>query len=335
MNLSGAPKRTTLKQIEETKPTGEVTIADDLQVVAIVDKEIDENTTIQVAFARDFAESINPASCPEDAVDFMRDMVYTEADLQAGPWQQNNWVMLDFTNVATTQFGALSENCVIKGGTLTGTYSDYTFQVSDDFTYQAGTAVGNYTPNVYCPANFHSSNTQTINVKIDGETVQRTFWFMTPKPMEVCKFTWAMYYNGNGYAEGFYMQDGDVKLLGGVGVDQTYNSDQTTLVNGESYRFTGVIMKTGQTSGAKDAAENHHPQDGSTLNTGYIVAPTNLTKAEGQVITAVNEVKTGGEVVSVTYCDLAGRMSQKPFAGVNIIVTRYSDGTVKTTKAIK
>jgi hypothetical protein len=49
----------------------------------------------------------------------------------------------------------------------------------------------------------------------------------------------------------------------------------------------------------------------------------------------VNEVKTGSDVVSVTYCDLAGRVSQKPFAGVNIIVTRYSDGTVKTTKAIK
>ena len=335
VNLSGSPKRTTLKQIEETNPTGEVTIADDLQVVAIVDKEIDENTTIQVAFARDFAESINPASCPEGAVDFMRNMVYTEADKQVGEWQQNNWVMLRFpASIATETWGQIQPNCVIKGGTLTGTYNNYTFEVSEDFEYEAGPAVGDYTPNVYSPANFHNSNTQTLNGK--------DYWFMTPKPMEVCKFTWAMYYDKDGYDAGFYMQDGDVPLKGGVGVDMSYNSgiDDNDLVNGESYRFTGVIMKV--MTGKKEDPDptdpdNHYPQEGSVLNRNFKVAAVNLdpTDENGQIVTGVSEVKTGGEVVSVTYCDLAGRMSQKPFAGVNIIVTRYSDGTVKTTKAIK
>ena len=91
-------------------------------------------------------------------------------------------------------------------------------------------------------------------------------------------------------------------------------------------------MKT--STGSKDAAQNHHPQS-DDFNADFMVAATNLGSDGSAVITAVNEVKTGSEVVSVTYCDLAGRMSQKPFAGVNIIVTRYSDGTVKTTKAIK
>ncbi|MBR6418499.1 MAG: hypothetical protein IKS36_06755, partial [Bacteroidales bacterium] len=99
---------------------------------------------------------------------------------------------------------------------------------------------------------------------------------------------------------------------------------------GASYRFMGVIMKAG--SGSK-----YEPQTGSERNEEFKIATVDFDPdpESGQVITGVSEVKTGSEVVSVTYCDLAGRMSQKPFAGVNIIVTRYSDGTVKTTKAIK
>ena len=334
VKLRGTPKRTKLAQIEEehseAQTAGTFTIADDLQVVAI--SAVNDH---QVAFARDFAESIDPATCPQDAVDFMRNMVYTEADKQVGEWQQNNWVMLDFTDVPSNKFGALTENCVIKGGTLKGNYSDYTIEVSNDFEYVAGTAVGNYTPNVYSPANFYlKNNVPTYIQEYDGVN----YWFMTPKPMEVCKFTWAMYYNDpdNDYPEGFYMQDGDVTLKGGVGIDLSYNNVAgASPENGASYRFTGVIMPVKQ--GKKDNPENHHPQDGSTLNPNFKVAATDLDTSEDsdQIITAVSEVKTGGDVVSVTYCDLAGRMSQKPFAGVNIIVTRYSDGTVKTTKAIK
>ena len=361
-------RETTLAQIEATKPTGNVTIANDLQVVAIVDKEIDENTTIQVAFARDFAlnddgkeinTSIAAVTCPSldneggenDPIDFMRKIAVGDPnDHQDGEWKQNNWVMLDFTNVATIQFGALSKNCVIKGGTLTGTYNNYTFSVNNGFTYQAGTAVGNYTPNVYSPANFQLDGNGCQTVGEGNDAVK--YWFMTPKPMEVCKFTWAMWYNQGTYESkpGFYMQDGDTPLKGGIAADMTYNYAEDEngqamtvelddLTPGASYRFMGVIMKV--EPGKKDPndptdPDNHYPQDDSTLNNKFKVATLNLNPDdEDQVITAVNEVKTDGKVVSVTYCDLAGRMSQKPFAGVNIIVTRYSDGTVKTTKAIK
>ena len=37
----------------------------------------------------------------------------------------------------------------------------------------------------------------------------------------------------------------------------------------------------------------------------------------------------------MTYTDMQGRVSSKPFAGVNIVVTRYSDGTTATSKVIK
>ena len=328
-----------LADIEKSVDGGVVgkpyTVSNGLQVVAISYGE-------SVAFARDLTTTT--ITCPEGKVDFMREVVTTPADLQAGPWQQNNWVMLDFKSLTADAFKALlkdKENYIIQAGTLTGVYTDnnnYTLKVTSTPTLAACGEGEEYTPNVYCPANFYS-DIQSIDVTTDEGTVTKYYWFMTPKPMEVCKFTFAMYYAGNydnhTYAPGFYMKNGDDDALkGGVGIDMSYNSGGNPgLTNGESYRFTGVIMKTGSGAKAVDPS-NFHPQD-PAFNAGYKVAATDLTKGEGQVITGVSEVKTGSDVVSVTYCDLAGRMSQKPFAGVNIIVTRYSDGTVKTTKAIK
>jgi hypothetical protein len=53
------------------------------------------------------------------------------------------------------------------------------------------------------------------------------------------------------------------------------------------------------------------------------------------VVTAVNELFGGSEVVSVTYYNAQGMQSSKPFKGMNIIVTRYSDGSTSTMKVMK
>ena len=52
-------------------------------------------------------------------------------------------------------------------------------------------------------------------------------------------------------------------------------------------------------------------------------------------VTSVNSVYTSKEVVGVTYYNMMGQSSTKPFNGMNVIVTRYSDGTTSTTKALK
>lgn len=51
--------------------------------------------------------------------------------------------------------------------------------------------------------------------------------------------------------------------------------------------------------------------------------------------TAVSELVAKGDVVSKTYINTLGQQSDKPFEGVNIVITRYSDGTVTTTKVVK
>lgn len=55
---------------------------------------------------------------------------------------------------------------------------------------------------------------------------------------------------------------------------------------------------------------------------------------EGDIPTAIGEVNLYGDVESVTYIDGLGRMSSRPFKGLNIVVTRLSNGTVTKTKMI-
>ena len=51
--------------------------------------------------------------------------------------------------------------------------------------------------------------------------------------------------------------------------------------------------------------------------------------------TAVVELVGDREIVGVTYVNSLGQISDQPFEGVNIIVTRYSDGSTSTTKVLK
>ncbi len=51
--------------------------------------------------------------------------------------------------------------------------------------------------------------------------------------------------------------------------------------------------------------------------------------------TAVREISVGsGTIVSQTYYNVQGMESDQPFNGVNIVVTRYSDGTTRTSKVV-
>ena len=53
------------------------------------------------------------------------------------------------------------------------------------------------------------------------------------------------------------------------------------------------------------------------------------------MVVALNEFMSGVVPVSVTYVNPQGMQSSRPFDGVNIVVTRYSDGTTRTSKIIR
>ena len=53
------------------------------------------------------------------------------------------------------------------------------------------------------------------------------------------------------------------------------------------------------------------------------------------MVTGISELMNGVTPVSVTYVNTQGMKSDKPFDGVNIVVTRYSDGSTVTSKIIR
>ena len=64
---------------------------------------------------------------------------------------------------------------------------------------------------------------------------------------------------------------------------------------------------------------------------------TTPSKLEYSISTGINTINAGidKKVVSVKYVNVAGIESSTPFEGVNIVVTRYEDGSQTTTKVIK
>ena len=57
--------------------------------------------------------------------------------------------------------------------------------------------------------------------------------------------------------------------------------------------------------------------------------------AAGGVATGVKELQYHGEVVETIYYNVQGMMSDKPFDGVNVVVTRYSDGATVISKVVR
>lgn len=58
------------------------------------------------------------------------------------------------------------------------------------------------------------------------------------------------------------------------------------------------------------------------------------TSEEGSIVTGINDIASK-EVQSVRFVNVAGQMSDKPFEGVNIVVTKYTDGSTQAVKMVK
>ena len=72
--------------------------------------------------------------------------------------------------------------------------------------------------------------------------------------------------------------------------------------------------------------------EGDDDHVGYVVEGQ---KEGGNPATAVTELTNNSEIVSKTYVNTQGMKSDKPFDGVNIVVTRFSDGTTTVSKVVK
>ena len=273
--------------------------------------------------------SIAPTYQTDGQYDYMRDIVGEQSDA----WDQSNWVALQFS-APTSSNGvkALIQGAVgnyIKAGTIVGTYSDlnnYTITMAED-ALLLETCDEAFVKNVYCTANFLPGNLNINGGKgapgrYHGEDAY--YFFMNPKVQEVCEITYALW-----DGEKFVVPENDSQIDGAFNVDWALNEEgPITPTTGEAYRFIAVVNRT-PNSGYLKGITGEPSSD-------FIVSLLNFTGVGDQVITAINGIYTDSyrEVVGVDYVNVAGMISDKPFQGLNIVVTRYSDGSNTTEKKV-
>ena len=253
------------------------------------------------------------------------------------------------------------ENKVLKASTVTGTYVDGlnpTIHISTAPTEESSSV---YAPNIYCTVNFLEEN-----IDADGGMSYREddlggqyFFFMDAKPQEACMVVWAYFIGNDSYFVAPAQEAEDVngwRFRGSFKADMSLCEDpnvtsETAVQNcflpsnsseyGNEqmlYGFDAIVRKNpaAWTSGGNGAPRRIQPYtDGIESNPAYIVYPLNAGDNASGNVTAIEELTGNKNVVSVRYYNVMGVESTHPFDGINIVVTRYNDGSVTTVKVMR
>ncbi len=103
------------------------------------------------------------------------------------------------------------------------------------------------------------------------------------------------------------------------------------LAEGESFTAK-FIVRTYFTRTAETSTFNA----AQSVDGKYYITETVIdVPVTNQVVTGVINVNAQKAVAGVMYYNLAGMQSEEPFSGVNIVVTRYTDGSISTAKVLK
>ena len=234
-------------------------------------------------------------------------------------YDQSNWCQLVFDGEIPS---SLSRNPIIKGGMITGKFTNKmnptlsNVVLGDDPIKQESSS---YATNYYVARNFAANS--------DG------YFFMNPKPQEYADIVWAIYNSADNTmtmpSNASQNPDG---FTGSFKVDMSMNLDPTLKLmdfdeTGMGYEhFTAIVRLTSTTSNAPML------KDRMPANTEYVVFPLDITQDD--VPTGITDVN-GKAIKSVKYVNVAGMVSDKPFSGVNIVVTEYTDGSRSTTKMLR
>jgi hypothetical protein len=109
------------------------------------------------------------------------------------------------------------------------------------------------------------------------------------------------------------MKDGKYDVFGDILVLDNVTETETSATGAVTYRYN---VKLPDGSAATDAKSDF----------------TLLWYSNQQVITGVDNVNAAGSIDSVEYINAQGMRSSQPWSGLNIVVTRYSNGTATTAK---
>ena len=275
-----------------------------------------------------------------------------------GTFDQSNWVKIALPEGADAKY---LEGKIIKGGTVTGRSNlqafpsdplGLTISLKDDAPLpEAGEAV-EYEPNLYCCGNF---------VKQDS------WYFVKPQNQEYANIRWAVWHAADTM---FYAPRNNTGLPGSFRISMSLWEPQPNISpfevfeDGLQYEFPamiefrlgvnfGLIIDPGfdgdiiiwgddKSNGPRrmDVTDNPGVKptfvDGEGHTYVYTVRVYPLRLPQPGILTGVDEnVQPVRTIINTQYVDLQGRVSDKPFEGLNIVRHTYSDGSVTTMKAIK
>lgn len=212
------------------------------------------------------------------------------------------------------------------------TYYDY-FETED---FAAGSVVGtinnvdgNQTLTIYKAP---TSGSTPVNAEIEDwnlaqSDVTSAQWHFRPKVNQVINLQG--YFNKEESKLTGYTDGGGQYAT--VATDWAKKADAARLNNQDGkavqLKETIVQVKAPWTDASKVASDDVHAYENYKVQlTGFVA---------DDVLTGVESLNSEKAVVSVQYVNVAGQISSTPFDGVNMVVTRYADGSTKTTKVIK
>ena len=196
--------------------------------------------------------------------------------------------------------------------------------------------------NLYHTANFLTSAGH-VDYTNDQPIINGGRFYVNPKVLEVAAIRWAVYKDGAFYAPagGAYgnTAKGAIALAVTPSSDNTWWEGNITLENGKVYLLKAIVVN-GQTTYQFQKEDDKHNAparrvktvDGATTDGRYKIRLIDAYTDDR--ITGVNDVNINKTIESVRYINLMGAESSRAFDGVNIVVTKYSDGTTSTTKVV-
>ena len=220
----------------------------------------------------------------------------------------------------TTNFGG----CMAGGGCV----------INEDGSVSADPAMP-YLVAYYSSWAMEGPSNQVMFVNKDGATAFKPFG------VYVCNHPWPYYgcVHGDGSARAF--EEGDFFELKAVGVAAD-GTETTTSIN-------LVEFTDGELKALNDWTFFDLSSLGEVTSVYFTLSSTDvgaygmntaayfcMDKFQVEVQpTSVESVNADKQVAGVQYVNLAGMTSDKPFDGLNIVVTSYTDGTTATTKVVK
>ena len=204
-----------------------------------------------------------------------------------------------------------------------------------------------YVQNTFCTANFLENNLMLTPESTGPQGPSGNYYFfLNPKVQEYARITYAKWDKDNqefvvpsfGNAGGF---SGALKI-GGWGYNIKKGEEVITALDNNAidpnvdpnleYEFRAIIHRENYNYGHNPNASVGTREQQSSNN--ITVWPIDL-QATSNVITTVNDVNANKTVSNVKYYNITGMESDKPFSGVNIVVTRYTDGSFSTSKVLR